>query len=232
MKKFFKIIIILFAVIIGLTAIWFSLDKITRCKLIYGKNICNFYAMMDIVSHNPENSDFEKAMKLCGEMEDVPKKDGCFEYIAETFAYIDIRKAKLACDEIKGFGEVHTKEDCYSKIQKPNEKELARQIVEKFMIARIQKNQPFAESFLTDNAKEQYYQSGLTLIGVSNPHFANYNVLESKKLDSEGFQFKVRIYEEYTGQDRVGYFDETLIVIKSGDRYLIDSVERGEYIDL
>lgn len=84
MRQSLKIIIILLAIIIGLIAVWFSLDKTTRCKLIYGKNICNFYAMMDTISHNPESSGFEKAMQLCQEMEDVPKKDSCFEYILSS----------------------------------------------------------------------------------------------------------------------------------------------------
>ena len=116
MKQFLKIIIIIFAIIVSLIATWFSLDKTTRCKLIYGKNICNFYAMMEIISHNPETSDFEKAMQLCWEMEDVPKKDSCFEYIAQVVAFYNPEKAKEACDEIKEFNSVHSKKDCYDKI--------------------------------------------------------------------------------------------------------------------
>ena len=232
MRQSLKIIIILFAVIIGLTATWFSLDELTRCKLIYGKNICNFYAMMDIVSHNPENSDFNKAMKLCGEMEDVPKKDSCFEYIAQVVSFYDIEKAKEACGEIKEFDGVHSREYCYQLIEKSQEQRLAESSVTAFMESRLRRDREMALNWLVEKAKQQYAQPGLTLIGTSNPHFASFEIRKIEKLDSEGFKFKVRIYEEYTGQDRVGYFDETLIVIKSGDRYLVDSVERGEYIDL
>jgi len=107
----------------------------------------------------------------------------------------------------------------------------AKTTVGAFMSARIQRNQLKAEEFLTDNAKEQYSQPGLTLIGTSNPHFAGFDIGRTEKLDSTQFKFNVRIYEEYTGQGRVGHFDETLIVIKSGDKYLIDSVERGEYVN-
>ncbi len=230
MKQSFKIIIILFAVIIGLIATWFSLDKTTRCKLIYGKNICNFYAMMDTVSHSPESSDFEKAMQLCQEMSDVPKKDSCFEYIAQVVSFYNVEKAKEACDEIKGFDGVYGKEDCYEIIQKPDEKEFARQIIEKFMIARIQKNQPFAESFLTDNAKERYLvrSDPYLIIGLSNPHLTSYEILETEKLDSTQFKFKVRIYEAYTGEGIIDYFDETLIVIKKDDQYMVDSMERSQ----
>ena len=101
--------------------------------------------------------------------------------------------------------------------------------VEEFMKARIEKNMEKASSFLTDNAKMQYSSGKLTLVGVSNPHFADFKILETKKLNATQFRFKVRIDEEYTGQGKVGYFDETLTVIKKEDRYLIDSVERGEY---
>lgn len=104
--------------------------------------------------------------------------------------------------------------------------------VANFMEARLERNQPLAESFLTDNAKKQYSQSGLTLVGTSNPHFADFEILEREQLGNNQFSFKVRIYEEYTGQGRVGYFDETLNVIKSEDKYLIDSVKRSEYTNL
>lgn len=107
----------------------------------------------------------------------------------------------------------------------------AKTTVGAFMNARIQRNQLLSESFLTDNAKEQYSQPGLTLTGTSNPHFASFERGKTERLDSTQFKIKVRIYEEYTGKGRVGYFDETLIVIKSGDNYLIDSVERGEYVN-
>jgi len=112
------------------------------------------------------------------------------------------------------------------------EESSAESSVVAFMKARIQRDQEFALSWLTDNAKQQYAQPDLTLIGTSNPHFADFEILEREKLNDSQFRFKVRIYEEYTGQGRVGYFDETLTVIRSGDKYLIDSVERSEYTNL
>ena len=189
--------------------------------------------MMDAVSHNPESSDFEKAMELCREMEDVPKKDSCFEYIAQVVSFYDTEKAKEACDEIREFDGVHSREDCYSMVEKSIEERLAESSVVAFMKARIQRDQEFALSWLTDNAKQQYAQPGLTLIGTSNPHFADFEILEREKLNDSQFRFKVRIYEEYTGQGRVGYFDETLTVIKrERNKHLIDSVERSEYTNL
>ena len=227
-----KIIIVLFAIVILLSSVWLLLDSHTKCKLIYGKNICNFYEMMNTVSHNPESSDFEKAMELCREMEDVPKKDSCFEYIAQVVSFYDTEKAKEACDEIREFDGVRSREDCYSMVEKSIEERLAESAVVAFMKARIQRDQEFALSWLTDNAKQQYTQPSLTLIGTFNPHFADFEILEREKLNDSQFRFKVRIYEEYTGQGRVGYFDETLIVIKTEDKYLIDSFERSQYANL
>lgn len=233
MKTPFKIITTLFLLIIILVGIWFSLDSDTKCKLIYGKNICNFYEMAETVSTNPEHSDFEKAMELCRGMEDVPKKDSCFEYIAQVVSFYDKEEAKEACDEIKGFDRVHSKEGCYNIIGKSIEERLAESAVVAFMEARIQRDQELALSWLTDKAKGQYLiRSDLPLTGFSNPHFADFEILETKKLNGTQFEFKTRIYEEYTGQGRVGYFDEILTVVKLGERYLIDSFERGEYTNL
>lgn len=242
MKIVLKIIFILFITGIILIGIWLFLDEHTKCELIYGKNICNFYEMMEVVSANPEKSDFEKAMRLCEEMEDVPKKDSCFEYIAQVFSFYDIEKAKEACSEIKEFDGVHNKEDCYILVQKSIEERLAESAVVAFMDARLQRDEELALSWLTNNAKAQYVsivkppysedRNKLSLLGTSNPYFADFEILERKKLSNDQFRFKVRIYEDYTGQGRVGFFDETLIVIKSEDKYLIDSVERSEYINL
>ncbi len=114
MRKLLKIIIILLVVIIGLAGVCLSLDKTTRCYLIYGKNICNFYAMMDT---NASIENFDKMMNLCRDMYDVPKKDSCFEVVAQTFARIDTDKAREACDEIKEFRGVHSKEDCFNRVE-------------------------------------------------------------------------------------------------------------------
>lgn len=233
MKTIIKIIIALFTCIMILVGIWLSLDSYTKCKLVYGKNICNFYAMMDIASYGPLVSDFDKMMNLCKEMTDVPKKDSCFEYIAQVISFYDTEKAKQACSEIKEFDGVHSKKECYSTVEKSKEERLAKSSVIAFLEARIQRDYERALIWLTDNAEGQYLsRSDLPLTGLSNPHFADFEILEKEKLDSGKFKFKVRIYEEYTDQGRVGYFDEALIVIKEEDKYLIDSFERSEHVNL
>ncbi len=67
------------------------------------------------------------------------------------------------------------------------------------------------------------------MVGLSNPHFTDFEIFEREELNDAQVRIRVRIYEEYTGQGEVGFFDETLTVIKKGDRYLIDSVERSQY---
>lgn len=119
MNKLLKLITVVLAVIIGSAGVWFSLDNTTRCYIIYGKNICNFYAMMDIP---PSTDNFDEIMDLCRDMYDVPKKDSCFEFVAQAFARIDMNKAREACNEIKGIKDqaeniVHTKNQCYSLIE-------------------------------------------------------------------------------------------------------------------
>lgn len=106
--------------------------------------------------------------------------------------------------------------------------------VQEFMKARIERDEKKTLSFLTDNAKTQYLlgENGLSLTGTSNPHFADFIILERQVLNTTQFRFKVRIGEEYTGQGKIGYFDETLTVVKQGYKYLIDSAERGEYTNL
>ena len=115
MHKLLKIIAILLVITIGLVGVWFSLDKNTRCSFVYGKNICNFYSMMDIAPNNP--SSFDEMMSLCKDMYDVPKKDSCYEFISLVFSRTDKNKAIEACNEIKGFRGVHSKEECLNKVE-------------------------------------------------------------------------------------------------------------------
>lgn len=114
MNKSFKIITVLLILISGLITVWFSLDKTTRCSFIYGRNICNFYAMMDI---NSSIESFDEKMNLCSGMDGVPKRDGCFELIAETFIRIDANKSREACNQVQGFRGVHSKGECLNRAE-------------------------------------------------------------------------------------------------------------------
>jgi hypothetical protein len=118
MNRLIRITVIFAAVGGLLLGLWAGLDSGIKCRLIYGKNICNFYEMMDIMAYDhSSDADFNKAMQLCRGMENVPKKDSCFEYIAEVISLWDFKKAKQACDEIVGYGLVYDKDSCYQRIQ-------------------------------------------------------------------------------------------------------------------
>ena len=123
MRKHLKLVLVLFVVILCMACAWFSLDEVTRCSFIYGKNICSFYGVFDIATRNHSASDFDRAMGLCSGMTEVPKKDSCFLLVAETFAGIDEDRAVQACNAIKDLRDptgrvVHTREDCLDKISK------------------------------------------------------------------------------------------------------------------
>lgn len=106
-----KPLLILLVIVVGAIVLWLSLDKLTRCSFVYGKNICNFYAVRDFP--NPSSSDFEMLMNLCRQMEDVPKKDSCFYNLAEKFRYINTTLAKEACAGIEEFEGTVKKSDCF-----------------------------------------------------------------------------------------------------------------------
>lgn len=113
----------------------------------------------------------------------------------------------------------------------------AEKTINKFMIARLQNNQPEAEMYLTDRANRQYAEPSLTLIGGSNPHFINYKIVETTpETNVNQFQvtFVVRVFEEYSGEERSNaYFDETIVVkMVDKNKFKIDNVRRGEYVYL
>jgi len=106
------------------------------------------------------------------------------------------------------------------------EEKIAESSVNSFMSARMKRNEELSLSWLTDNAEGQYLlRNDMPLIGLSNPHFTDFKILEKEKLNPTQFRFKIRIYEEFTGEGMIGYFEETLIVIKIGEDYLINSLE-------
>lgn len=84
-------------------------------RLIYGKNVVNFYRAINTPS-TPEN--FDKILKFCREMDDSPKKDACFYLTAQRFARTDIQNAKKLCNEIQGIGDQIKKDECFKEVEK------------------------------------------------------------------------------------------------------------------
>jgi hypothetical protein len=112
--KTMKFFLVILTAVVCLAAIWLGMDEGARNCMIYGTNICNYYAVMKMEA-SPAN--FAAMMALCGGMTDVPKKDGCFELIAMKFAPADPKRANTACGRIRGFDGVHSKNGCYDMIE-------------------------------------------------------------------------------------------------------------------
>ena len=116
------------------------------------------------------------------------------------------------------------------------EQELAENMITEFMNARMDRNVNKAKNYLTDNGVKEYSQHSFidyALVGISNPHYSRFEILEAEKIDIDEFKFVVRIYEYFVETKEKGdfqYFDEELIVIKINNNYLVDSVECGEFI--
>jgi hypothetical protein len=129
----------------------------------------------------------------------------------------------------------------FPEIKKPekiikDEETLAKEMIIDFMDARMARDVNRAKSHLTDNGKKSYSQIEFidsALVGISNPHYSRYEILKSEKLDSNKFEFIVRIYEYLVETKEKGdfqYFDEELTVIKSNNKYFVDSVKRSELV--
>jgi hypothetical protein len=120
-----------------------------------------------------------------------------------------------------------------------NEQELATVMIFDFMDSRMKTSGrgdlDRAKSCLTNHAREDYSQMqfiDFALVGISNPHFSRFEILKIEKLNFDKFKFTVRIYEELTSEGEIGYFDEILTVMPVGKEFLIDSVEKKDYVNI
>ena len=112
-----------------------------------------------------------------------------------------------------------------------DEQKLAEDTVKGYVNALMSRSRDNVLPYLTGEAKEKV-QKRPPFFGISNPHLGSFEILSSKKLDTNEFEFIVREYDEYTGYGIIGYNDETLIVTKVGKKYLISSTKTGEYVDI
>lgn len=85
--------------------------------------------------------------------------------------------------------------------------------------------------YLTGEAKQQVAQWP-AFFGISNPHLGSFEILHVTRVSDTQFEFLVRQYEEYTGYGRVGYYDEALVVVRSGGSYFISSIRASKYVDM
>ncbi len=113
------------------------------------------------------------------------------------------------------------------------EEELAKNSVVSFMTERINRDQEAALEWTTEQGGGRYLlRSDTPLVGLSNPHLSDFEILNTERSAEDKFQIQVRIYEEYAGLGRTGYFNETLELVKTGENYLVDSFERSGYTSL
>lgn len=97
------------------------------------------------------------------------------------------------------------------------EQKEAEDILDKFISARIGKNENQAALYLTEGGMEQKKQAKF----VSVNDFESYEILKTEKLEEDKYRFIVKLYRE----EGIGEIVEVIILIKILDRYYIDSVQ-------
>lgn len=97
------------------------------------------------------------------------------------------------------------------------EKKLAGDVLDKFIKARIEKDEALADGYLTERAMEDKASGKFVLVD----NFEDYDVLETEKLKDGEFRFLIKLYEK----DGLNYIVESIVLVKILDRYYIDTIE-------
>ena len=101
-------------------------------------------------------------------------------------------------------------------VEQTMERIAAKEALNRFMYARLDKQEEQAKIYFTENAMEQYLQNEFMLINK----FKSFEILNVEKLQDAKFRFSVDIQES----DGVNNIIESIIVIKISDRYYINSI--------
>jgi len=99
------------------------------------------------------------------------------------------------------------------------EQKTAESALDKFMHARIGKNEQAALNYLTEVAVEQKNSNEFSLLG----DFKTYEILNQDKLSDGRYRFAVKIYDG----DKMNDWVEIITLSKILDQYYVDSVEMG-----
>ena len=102
------------------------------------------------------------------------------------------------------------------------EESLAKDALDRFMMARINKNENQATVYFTENAMEQKENAEFILVD----DFTSYQIMEKKKLsdvDYPSFEFVVKLYRE----EKVDNLVEIIVLKEILDSYFVDSVQIG-----
>jgi len=99
------------------------------------------------------------------------------------------------------------------------EQKTAESALDKFMHARIGKNEQAATIYLTEVAMEQKNSNEFSLLG----NFETYEILNQDKLPDDRYRFAVKIYDS----DKTNDWVEVITLNKILGQYYVDSVEMG-----
>ena len=102
-------------------------------------------------------------------------------------------------------------------VQEIIEQNSAKDIINEFMTARIDKNQNQAVIFFTENAMEQFVNTEFILIS----DFTNFEIIKTEKIENEKYRFTIKISE----QNNINETIESIIIIKILDKYYINSIQ-------
>ena len=102
-------------------------------------------------------------------------------------------------------------------IKETMEQNLAKDMLDKFMEARLGKRKEQTITYFTENAMEQHLKNEFILID----DFVSFELLKTEKLENTKFRFIVKIQEENENNEII----EVLITTKILDRYYVDSVQ-------
>jgi ABC-type phosphate transport system auxiliary subunit len=91
----------------------------------------------------------------------------------------------------------------------------ARNLLDKFMLARLEKNEAQASLYLTEGAMEQKLRGEFGLL----EDFESYEVLNAERLQQDKYRFTVKLYNQR------GDFIEAITLIKILDRYYVEAVQ-------
>ena len=101
-------------------------------------------------------------------------------------------------------------------IEQTMERIAAKDVLNKFMDARLDKQEEQAKIYFTENAMEQYLQNEFVLIDG----FQSFDILNAEKLENTKFRFSVNIQES----DGINNIIEIITVIKISDQYYVNSI--------
>jgi len=128
---------------------------------------------------------------------------------AAIFLYIQSTSVKKA-----GEGKVSFQE----KIVKTSERIAVRELIQKFMSARIEKNEDRVFQYLTERAVAALETQNGSKLNLSN-NFEKYEIISVEERGENQFRIVVKVFE---GQI---FIVEFITVIKTLDVYFVDSVE-------